>query len=317
MIQRISELSTPNGPLHLTSWSPDNKPPSAVMVIAHGMAEHAARYTEFAEKLTQKGFSIYADDHRGHGRSVPPNGVFGHFADKGGWNIALSDLKALMVHAAQSHPGLPLFLFGHSMGSFLVRDFISSCPHTSQTLSGVIISGTADIPGIVATACHLLAKSQAALLGPQTPSYLMDRLTFGLYNLCFRSTRTAFDWLCSNPESVDRYIQDPLCGYVSTAAFFKDMGYGLMRISRGSHIKKTPAQLPLLFLAGTQDPVASFGLAIHRLTKRYRKTGCSEVTSILYPKARHELFGEFQKETVYTDILSWISPFITSDTQTK
>lgn len=303
MLETFSELPVQNDTLFLTHWQPEGKKTKAVMVVTHGMAEHAGRYREFAQRLTEKGFSVFAHDHRGHGRSVNNGMPMGHFADTHGWRRATDDLKTLLTHAVQTHPELPIFLYGHSMGSFLVRDVIAEA---QVTLSGAIISGTADMPGILATAFHLLAKGQEHLFGPRVPSHFIDRLTFGLYNLFFTPTRTPYDWLCANPASVDRYMNDPLCGSISTTAFFKDMSWGLMRISRTAHIKKTPKDLPLLFLAGDKDPVANFGLALPNLTRRYKKSGHTRVKSHLYKGARHELFGETQKERVYDDILTWI-----------
>lgn len=304
MIETCSQLAIGDTSLFLTHWTPEATAPTAVMVIAHGMAEHGGRYREFAERLTAIGLSVYATDHRGHGRSVPEGDTLGHFGDEGGWELALSDLDALIAHAAQDHPGLPVFLFGHSMGSFLVRDLI---PRTAQPLSGVILSGTADIPSLLAKTGWLLAGIQARFSGARTPSWLMDRLSFGTYNLCFFPARTPFDWLCSDPLSVDRYIDDPLCGYISTATLFKEINGCLGRIGKRSHIDKTPKGLPLLFLAGKKDPVATMGTAASRLAERYRTAGVRDTSAILYDGARHELFGEPLRETVYRDITEWVT----------
>ena len=304
MIERFSRLQVHGETLFLTRWSPGWEPPKAIVVVTHGMAEHAARYRGFARHLTRQGFCVYAHDHRGHGRSTHPGNPMGHFSDNNGWDRALDDMEALLSHAANAHPGLPLFLFGHSMGSFLVRGIIGQ---TRILLSGAIISGTAHLPLPLAAAGKRIAEFQAMAFGPRTPSRLMDRLSFGIFNLCFFPARTPFDWLCSNPESVDRYIKDPLCGYISTAAFFRDITHGLALIGQTAHIRRCPKHLPLLFIAGTKDPVAAMGHAPSALAARYRDAGVRDSRAILYTGARHELFGENNKEAVYADILHWIA----------
>lgn len=303
MIETFSQLSVKDDSLFLTHWSPEGSSPTAVVIIAHGMAEHGGRYREFAEHLTEHGFCVYADDHRGHGRSVPKGGTYGHFSDKNGWDLAVSDTEALVSQAAENHPGLPMFIFGHSMGSFLVRDVIAA---TKQPLAGAIICGTATLPSFMAELGKLIAGLHAKVSGPRSPSRLMDRLSFGSYNLCFFPARTPFDWLCSAPESVDRYINDPLCGYVSTAAFFRDLNGALARIGKRSHIKKTPSDLPVLFLAGKKDPVAAMGVSASTLAARYVEAGVRDSEAILYDGARHELFGEPIKERIYSDIIDWM-----------
>ncbi|BCS98969.1 alpha/beta hydrolase [Desulfoluna limicola] len=303
MIETFSQLAVTDTSLFLTHWSPDASPPRAVVVIAHGMAEHGGRYREFAEHLTENGFCVYADDHRGHGRSVPPGGAYGHFGDVNGWELAVSDAEALVAHAAETHPGLPIFIFGHSMGSFLVRDVIATTKHP---LSGAIICGTATLPSFLAGLGKLIAGLHANISGPRSPSRLMDRLSFGAYNLCFFPARTPFDWLCSDPESVDRYISDPLCGYISTAALFRDLNGALARIGKQSHIERTPWDLPVLFLAGKKDPVAAMGRSASTLAARYSEAGTRDSSAILYDGARHELFGEPIKERIYTDIIDWM-----------
>lgn len=304
MIERFSRLHVNGDALFLTQWSPGCAPPKGIVVVTHGMAEHAARYRGFARHLTCQGFSVYAHDHRGHGRSTHPGEPMGHFSDNHGWDRALADLEVLLSHAAKKHPDLPLFLFGHSMGSFLVRGIIGQ---TEIPLSGAIISGTAHLPAPIAKAGKRVAEFQTKAFGPRTPSWLMDRLSFGVFNLCFFPTRTPFDWLCSDPKSVDRYIKDPLCGYISTAAFFKDITHGLALIGQTAHIRRCPKSLPLLFIAGKKDPVAAMGYAPSSIAVRYRDAGVMETETILYPGARHELFGEANKETVYADILHWIT----------
>lgn len=303
MIETFSQLAVKDDSLFLTHWAPKESAPTAVVVISHGMAEHSARYREFAEHLTKSGFCVYADDHRGHGRSVSQGGTYGHFSDQDGWNLAVSDLETLICHVAESHPDLPIFLYGHSMGSFLVRDLIAQ---TKQPLAGAILSGTANLPSLLARTGKLIAGLHARFSGPRTPSRLMDRLSFGAYNLCFFPSRTPYDWLCSAPDSVDCYINDPLCGYISTAALFRDMNGALIRIGQMAHIKKTPKNLPVLFLAGKKDPVSMMGHSASSLTARYLAAGIQDAEAILYDGARHELFGESIKESVANDIINWM-----------
>jgi alpha-beta hydrolase superfamily lysophospholipase len=202
-------------------WLPDdNKEIRGAVQIVHGMAEHAARYGEFAEFLTENGFAVYADDHRGHGKTAGSLDRVGFFAEKNGWDLVVNDEFELTRIIKKENPGLPVYLLGCSMGSLIIRDFIFE---HSNHINGVILSGTSCDPGILAIFGKLVAKLQIRQNGFKAKSPLLDKLSFGKFNSYFKPNRTAFDWLSTNEENVDRYVADPYCGSVFSAGFFYDL----------------------------------------------------------------------------------------------
>ena len=286
------------------SWLPTRlESPCAVVQIAHGMAEHSLRYSWFAEKLTDEGFAVYANDHRGHGKTAPNEESMGHFGDAKGWAAVVHDMKNLNDLIREKHRGIPVFLFGHSMGSFLSRDFIASHDHD---LSGVILSATAGDPGISGRMGLLLAKSQAFLKSPQSPCPLLDRLTFKTFNKSFTPTRTLFDWLSRDPDQVDKYINDPCCGFMCSAQFYVDLISGIIKVNSLAHIRKTPASLPVYLFAGDKDPVGNDGKGVYETHAAFRKAGIRDLSMKIYDEGRHEMLNDINKEDVANDVITWI-----------
>ena len=273
------------------------------MQIIHGMAEHRARYDEFARYLAGAGYAVYAEDHRGHGETAGALAEAGHLADSGGWDLVVSDLRKLSTIARENHPDLPLFLFGHSMGSIFARDYLVNEGHS---LAGVILSGANGNPGAMLRVGLFLSKRQIARKGARHPSSSLNGLTFGSFNRPFKPAVTEFDWLSRDAEEVAAYVADPYCGFVCTAAFFLDLFTGTQRIYRQDQIRKVPAELPLFFISGEQDPVGSFGKGVKRSADEYRAAGGRDVSVRLYPEARHELLHELNRSEVYEDVLSWL-----------
>lgn len=288
--------------LHTYRWLPA-VPPRAVVQLAHGMAEHAARYERFAEALTGAGYAVYANDHRGHGRTASTTD-HGYFADVDGFATVVDDLRAVTDVAQAEHPGVPVVLFGHSMGSFLSRAYAAE--HGTR-LAGLILSGTAGDPGRLVVVGRGLARLQARLRGRRHPSGLMDRLTFGQYNAGFKPNRTDFDWLSRDDAEVDKYIADPLCGNVFSAAFYADLLGGLQQVNRPSAYAAVPADLPILVFAGEQDPLGDGGgKGPREVADRYRAAGVDDVTTTIYPDARHEMLNETNRDAVVADVLAWL-----------
>ena len=190
--------------LYIYEWLPDDEP-WAVVQIAHGMVEHSKRYERFADALTAKGIAVYANDHRGHGKTVKTEEEKGHFADENGWLKVANDLKLVTDKIKQKHPDLPIVLFGHSIGSFLSRLYAQ---RYGAVLSGLILSGTGSDPGFMGSLGLMIAKRELRKKGRRVKSELMNKLIFGGYNRAFKPVRTPFDWLSRDEEEVDKYIQD-------------------------------------------------------------------------------------------------------------
>lgn len=289
-------------PLHVFRWLPDGEP-TAIVQIAHGMAEHAQRYERFATALTEAGYAVYADDHRGHG-VTSKTGDVGYFADQDGWSKTVEDLAALTKHAQSEHPGLPVVLFGHSMGSFLSRGY--AIRHGAD-LAALVLSGTAGDPGLLGKVGQTLATAQAKVRGRKHTSGLMDKLTFGQYNAAFKPTRTAFDWLSRDEAEVDKYVADPKCGEVFTAGFYSDLLGGFGEINSDSKVAAVPNDLPILLISGDKDPVGDSGKGVKSVAAQLERAGVKDVTVTLYPDARHELLNETNRDEVTADVLAWIA----------
>ena len=188
---------------------PDAGKPRAVVQVAHGMAEHSARYARFAQALTQAGYGVYVNDHRGHGQTVTRREDLGHFADENGWDKVVSDQLALIAEIKSRHPGLPLFLMGHSMGSYIAR---STALRAASELSGLILSGTSHDAPLAMRGARMVAVAERLRLGARGKSPLLRKLTFESFNKKIEDPRTTCDWLSRDNFEVDKYIADPLCG---------------------------------------------------------------------------------------------------------
>lgn len=297
-------LSRPDGAtIHGRRWLPDGDA-TAIVQIAHGMAEHSGRYARFAQALTAAGYAVYAEDHRGHGRTGEA-ATIGYFADEDGWSKVVEDLDAVTRHALGEHPGLPVALFGHSMGSFLSRDY--AVRHGSD-LAAVVVCGTAGDQGVLGKAGTVIATVEARVRGRRHPSALMNKLSFGSYNAAFKPARTDFDWLSRDEAEVDKYIADPLCGFVCTSGFYGDMLGGLARVNNDKVVAGFPSDLPTLVISGGQDPVGGKQAAgVNGVADQLRRSGVADLTTKLYPGARHELLNETNRDEVTTEVLAWIA----------
>lgn len=269
--------------------------PIATVQILHGMAEHCDRYAPFAEFLNSHNIEVLAHNHRGHGERIP----LGHFADNNGWELVLDDVQSVQALAKTD---IPLFLFGHSMGSFIARDFLARRPHQ---LAGVILSGSNQQHPALFYAAKGLAKTLGMLQGDQHLSEIMNLLSFGAFNKHFKPIRTEFDWLCSDNHTIDQYIQDPLCGNLSSLQFWQDFMEGMINVHSQQGLRAIP-NIPLLILGGSKDPVGRMGKGFRELEKQLSKSH-TQLELKIYPDARHELLNEINQQEVWQDIQSWLA----------
>ncbi len=289
-------------------WLPDpGSQPKAVVQIAHGMAEHAGRYARFAEALCAAGYAVYANDHRGHGKTAGDPAKTGYFADENGWFKVAEDLRQLRAIIRERHPGLPVFQLGHSMGSFLVRTAIIQ---DAGGIAGAILSGTGGDPGLLGTIGLLLARAIGAVKGRRSPSPLLNALSFGGFNKRFTPARTDFDWLSRDPAEVDRYIADPFCGGLFSAGFFADLLTGIAYIHRPEHIARVPEDLPIYLFSGAGDPVGKETRGVRQVAEAYRRAGIKDVTTRFYEDGRHEMLNEINRQEVFADTIGWIQSHI-------
>ena len=286
--------------LYVNQWMPDI-PPRAVVMLSHGMAEHGGRYARLAQALCAAGLGVYALDQRGHGRTAEA-GTVGLYAESDGWNKVVGDLASLNQHIGQQHPGLPIILLGHSMGSYISQAYLL---HHSASLHGAILSGSNFQPVALYRAAQIIARIERARQGLRGRSALIDFLSFGSFNKAFKPNRTAFDWLSRDPVEVDKYINDPLCGFRCTNQLWIDLLGGLQQISKVSNLAQIDPGLPILVIGGDRDPVSE-GKRLKHLAHALREAGCQDVQLTLYPQARHEVFNETNRDEVTADLLTWL-----------
>jgi alpha-beta hydrolase superfamily lysophospholipase len=254
----------------------------AVIQLAHGMGEHSLRYRHLADALVQAGYVVYSNEHRGHGKGASARGELGEFGPRGFAGL-VDDMALLSRHVRGVHPGLPLILVGHSMGSFATQYYLLE---HSALLAGAALSGT--------SALDLLG---AAL---QSGFKLEDM------NAALPDVRTPFDWLSRDPAQVDLYANDPLCGFRCTNQLWIDLLGGLQQISKASNLAQIDPGLPLLVIGGECDPVSE-GKRLKDLAHALREAGSRNLQLTIYPQARHELFNESNRDEVINDVLNWIA----------
>ena len=276
--------------------------PRGIIVISHGMAEHASRYARFAASAVEEGYAVLAGDHRGHGATAAPGG-FGFVAEKGGWERVVADMGTVLDAARRAWPDVPVFLMGHSWGSFLARDLAA---RRGGDLAGLILLGTGSGVGALTRPATAICAGESRLRGPRHPSRLLNALAFGPYQRHFAPNRTEADWISRDAKEVDRYVADPWCGFVCTSSFFRDLVAGQGAVNTASHAAAVPAELPMLLASGDRDPVGAMGRGVQRAATLYRRAGVREVSVLLYPGGRHELLNETNRDQVTGDILTWI-----------
>ena len=292
----------------LPNGGPKNEQPKAVVQIAHGLAEHAGRYARLADALNSVGYAVYANDHRGHGRSVKSAGDLGFFAECDGWRKCVDDLWQLNRNVAAAHPGLPMVLLGHSMGSTLAEQLMGD---HGDVLAGVALSGANGKPALLAKIGGALTRAERARLGARGKSELVQSLTFDAFNKKFAPPRTAFDWLSRDPAEVDKYVADPLCGFPATVQLWIDLLEGWAAVSRAAHRNRVPKALPLYLIAGGRDPVSGNTRQLEPWMREYRDAGVLNLTHKFYPEARHELFNEINRDEVTRDLIGWLDQVVT------
>ena len=276
--------------------------PRGIIVISHGMAEHASRYARFAASAVEEGYVVLAGDHRGHGATAAPGG-FGFVAEQDGWDTVVADMSTVMDAARRAWPDVPVFLMGHSWGSFLARDLAA---RRGGDLAGLILLGTGSGVGALTRPATAICAGESRLRGPRHPSRLLNALAFGPYQRHFAPNRTEADWISRDAKEVDRYVADPWCGFVCTSSFFRDLVAGQGAVNTASHAAAVPADLPMLLASGDRDPVGAMGRGVQRAATLYRRAGVREVSVLLYPGGRHELLNETNRDQVTGDILTWI-----------
>ncbi len=282
------------------------KSPRAILHVAHGMAEHGARYEPLARRAVASNVYVYAPDHRGHGE-MAAYGLTGHFADENGWRLVISDLLRVNQQIHEDHPGVPVILLGHSMGSFMALQF--AMDH-GRAIAGMALSASNYDAPLVYRSARGIARLEKLRQGARGKSALLSYLSFGSFNKHFTPNRTAFDWLSRDTAEVDRYVADPLCGFRCTNQLWLDLLAGLTHVSSPKQLAKIPEDLPTYVLGGERDPVGDMGKGLERLVAMLKNAGLQDVDADIYPDGRHEMFNETNRDTVVDNLLEWVGRVI-------
>jgi len=297
--------------IYYTVYEPEA--PKAVIQITHGMAEYFGRYEDFALFLADNGFAVAGDDHLGHGRTGEAVGEFGYYGEANkapgaARNHMVNDMHLLTGLMKEKFPGLPYVIMGHSMGSMLTRMYLAL--HGHEVDAAIVMgtcgtSGSSKISGIGATLCGVIG----GIKGRDYVSPMVTNMAFGTYNDRFKDENDALSWLSKNKANRDAYRADRLAGFPFTVSAFRSMMELIQYITNPAAFSAVPDDLPILLIAGADDPVGNYGAGVDEVLQAYRKAGKRNVTMKLFEGDRHEILNEDDRADVYAYILNWVRPY--------
>lgn len=289
--------------LHAVRWIPEAEKPVCIVQIVHGMTEHINRYDHFANYLAERGILVVGDDHLGHGQSVKPGEPYGYFCKEDAPTVLVRDEHRLKKMTQEQYAGVPYIILGHSMGSFITRNYLLKY---GKGINGAIIMGTGMSPKHVLLFGIALTTIEGLIFGGDHVSKFMDKATFGSYNKRIEAKGESGNWLSKDEESLRKHATDPLCMFTFTANGFQTLFKLIYNLHDQEKLKNMPANLPVIFLSGAEDPVGDYGKSVKQVYRSFKESGMEKVQIKLYPKDRHELLNEVDKEDVYGDIYRWI-----------
>lgn len=290
--------------IHGVSWTPESGEYTAVLQICHGMTEYVERYQEFAAYMTEHGYLVVGHDHLGHGDSVRSREDWGYIADERGEQYMIADIHKVRKITQRENQGLPYFILGHSMGSYLLRKYIT---RYGEGLSGAIIVGTGSVPDVVLKTGMRTAECIALLKGWRHRSRLMEKLFFSgsFRKFSMGSEDPENNWLTKDVSRIEKYYGEPRCSFHFTLNGF----YNVMKVvsfdNQMKYMNRIPKELPIVLLSGENDPVGDLGRGVKRVEKQLRKAGIQDLYCKLYANDRHEILNETDRDVVYGDILAW------------
>jgi Lysophospholipase len=293
--------------IHAVKWMPDSGNYNAVLQLTHGMVEYIDRYVPFAEFMADNGFLVVGHDHLGHGQSAAVRSDLGYFAEGRGDVMLVEDMHKLRL-ITQEDPetaSLPYFMLGHSMGSYLLREYLSSY---GEGLAGAIIMGTGYAPASTSKTAITMCKLLAHIHGWRYRSKFIQNLTYSKpykkYDLTGADLNNS--WLGKDPQIIDKYMHDPFCTYVFTLNGYRGLFESVLFSCDQKNIDLIPKDLPVLIVSGADDPVGDMGDGVRHVFEQYKKAGISDVSMKLYEGDRHEILNELDKNVVFADLLEWI-----------
>lgn len=284
--------------IHAIEWIPSCEV-IAVLQICHGMMEYIDRYDEFAKYMAEHGVYVVGHDHLGHGLSVTEKNRLGFFDEKNGNKCVVGDIHSLRMRTQKKYANVPYFMMGHSMGSFLVRQYAGI---HGEGLAGAIIMGTGYQPDFMLIGGKIVCRLIAVFKGWKHKSNFVNQLSVGGFDKKFG----VMGWLTKNPDNVEKYDKDTLCGVMFSLNAFYNMFDGMLCMNKGERTGKIPTMLPVFFVSGEEDPVGDYGKLVKQIHKKYQNRGFQDVEMKLYPEDRHEIIKEDDREVVFEDIYNWI-----------
>lgn len=294
--------STGKNKIHARMCVPDTEPRAIVQII-HGIAEYIDRYDEFMSFLADNGIIAVGTDHLGHGKSIESEEQTGFFAYENGWDYTVRDEEVLRLAMHENYPELPIIVFGHSMGSFMARTLLIRYP---DAFNAAIISGTGNQSSALVNGGLFMGNLVTGLKGAHHYSKFLNNLAFGSYNKIYENPKTEYDWLSRDEANVQKYIDDPLCGFIPTCSLFRDMMTGVKFITNKKNLTAMNKDMPVYFMSGDMDPVGECGKGVQKAYNNFLEAGMKDVSIKLYPGGRHEMLNEINKDEVYSDILTWL-----------
>ena len=295
--------STGKNKIHARMCVPDAEPRAIVQII-HGIAEYIGRYDEFMSFLADNGIIAVGTDHLGHGKSIESEEQTGFFAYDNGWDYVVRDEEVLRLAMHENYPELPIIVFGHSMGSFMTRTLLIRYP---DAFNAAIISGTGNQGAALVNGGLFMGNLVTGLRGAHHYSKFLNNLAFGSYNKIYDNPKTEYDWLSRDEANVQKYIDDPLCGFIPSCSLFRDMMTGVKFITNKKSLTAMNKDMPVYFMSGDMDPVGECGKGVQKAYNNFLEAGMKDVSIKLYPGGRHEMLNEINKDEVYADILAWLN----------
>ena len=300
MERKSISIKTVNGDI-LFGFAWETTKPEGVVVIATGMEEASYRYDDFAKFLNKNGFNVYCVDNYGQGESVVDESQLGIVP-----RSFFSKCVRVLDDVAKKYAikDKPLIIFGHSMGSFMVQDFIQR--YNKRPTKAVIMGTNGPNAKVLFSMGYPLARLVAKLRGENRKAKFLAGMAVGAYSKSVKDRKTPLDWLSYNEENVQKYIADPKCGYGSSNGFYRELLKGNHRLYKKKFLEKINKELPILVIAGKDDPVGAYGKGPTALINLYHKLGVKNAELKLYDHMRHEILNEDDKPKVYNDILEFI-----------
>lgn len=285
-------------------WNNVKEKVKGIVLILHGMAEHALRYDDFAKFLNANNYIVYACDHRGHGKTGENMQALGSFG-QGGWKRVVDDIYELSTIIKFEYKDLPLYLFGHSMGSLLAR---TALIEYGTKFDGVILSGTTNASNFInrnmgLLVCNIIVE----VIGKDAKSNILDKLFFGSNNKDFKGENMKFAWLSRDDKKVLEYQEDRLCGFICTSSFYLELIKGVKGVVGKNSLRDIPIGMPMFILSGEKDPASNSCKDVLKLYKGLKSVGIEKIDLKIYQDGRHEMLNEINRSEVYNDIEKWIS----------